>query len=295
LTPHERARARILGYRPERRVVLEVERDGANWIEKGYQRGRAQRAALAHRRAAAALAGSVIAVAPLHEERPGTASVVFGVVEGARPRLDYEAAAALHQLGRGLRALQDAPLPLESTDDELPVFTAADELEVLRRWREKAQRIRHALPAGWDEQWPRCAEVMGEVPAVTLGLAHRDLHDGQLLVAGSAVTLLDFDLLCRAEVALDAANFAAHLHLRSFQRRLSPEGSRYGGAAVELLRGAFLNGLDRNHESEFRRRLACYEASSSLRLALVYFVRPRWESLAGPLIAHAERCLETCS
>ena len=49
------------------------------------------------------------------------------------------------------------------------------------------------------------------VPGQRSVLAHRDLHDGQFLVDGGTIALLDFDLLARAEPELDVANLLEHV------------------------------------------------------------------------------------
>jgi hypothetical protein len=116
---------------------------------------------------------------------------------------------------------------------------------------------------------------------------HRDLHDGQMLIVGRDVALLDFDLLCMSDSALDAANLAVHLQLRALQR--------VGEATAESALGcaaALIEGLDREGEPGFISRLRFYQASTFLRLSGVYAVRPRYESLAPTLCALAARSLD---
>jgi len=184
-------------------------------------------------------------------------------------------------IGARLRRFQCAEVDV----DILQPFDSSDELAVLD---ERARRFLlgvPALPAGWREGRERLEETAGRLPAeVPLCLTHRDLHDGQFLVAGQSVNLLDFDLLCRADPALDAGNLLAHLVLRELQRRRDPGLSGAGRA--------FLVGLGREEEPAFEQRRLFYQAATFYRLALLYSLRPRWSGLVPALIAGGRRCLD---
>ena len=110
--------------------------------------------------------------------------------------------------------------------------------------------------------------------------AHRDFHDGQVLIAEERMSLLDLDTACNAPPELDAANFLAHVALRQH------EGSACGWGRIGT---AFLAG----HAAEAGcaaldpRRLHWYEASALLRLACVYAFRPRWGDLSSVLVREA--------
>ncbi|RZU60710.1 phosphotransferase family protein [Zhihengliuella halotolerans] len=106
-----------------------------------------------------------------------------------------------------------------------------------------------------------------------LVLAHRDLHDEQVLYdpALGRIGLLDFDTAALAEPALDLGNLLAHLDLRHDQGLI---GASARDAAREiLLRLAGRCGVP-------PARLAAYEAASRVRLIGVYAFRPRWRGLA---------------
>ena len=126
------------------------------------------------------------------------------------------------------------------------------------------------------------------MPPAIHGLAHRDLHDRQFIVSGSkTISLLDFDLVCVADVALDAANLLAHMKLRTLQRNLADSDT-----ALRDCSESFLQGLARQHETGFELRLLFYQASTYLRLALLYAIRPRWMHLTAPLIVAADNCID---
>ena len=120
-----------------------------------------------------------------------------------------------------------------------------------------------------------------------LVLTHRDLHDRQLLVTGRGLALLDFDLLCRADATLDAANLLTHLSLRALQGVRGADET-----SVHACGRALLDGLDRSEEPGFWEKLRFYQATTYLRLALVYRLRPRWRRLCGDLVALGRQCVD---
>lgn len=113
--------------------------------------------------------------------------------------------------------------------------------------------------------------------------SHRDFFDKQILIAEDRCTLLDLELVSRAEPELDVANFLAHLVLRSLQRRLRPE---------EEAASHFVEGYSRIGPPLDRLRLRWYAASSLVRLACVYSFRAEWEQVVPVLAQAANRALE---
>ncbi|WGW13475.1 phosphotransferase [Saxibacter everestensis] len=115
-------------------------------------------------------------------------------------------------------------------------------------------------------------------------IAHRDLHDKQILVQPGPVGevpigLLDFDTTARSEAALDLANLAVHLEFRYAQGLLSAERWRIGRRAIDSACAA----LDVTPS-----RFVAYSDATRLRMACLYAYRPRWAGLA------VGRILELC-
>lgn len=104
-------------------------------------------------------------------------------------------------------------------------------------------------------------------------LAHRDLHDGQLLFdeATGDLALLDLDTLALAEPALDLGNLAVHAILRVAQGEWAQaQGDVVLHAVSEM---AETLGVSQN-------RLQLAQSAAALRLAAVYAYRPRWQQFA---------------
>ena len=271
----------LLSYRPGRRLVVRRRAKDAVTIIKGYRRRRSQEAARLHRLALAVTPDAGLRVPRLLEHRADHDCLVLEHLAGEALRLSAEDAEVFFPIGMGLRRFQQA------SSDDLAIFGSAEELGVLDTWAERASSANGPLPEGWSASRERLVAARDDLPDAVIGLAHRDLHDGQLLVNGPSPALLDFDLLCLADVALDPANMLAHLTLRSLQ------GIRGADESGVLACGeAFLEGLDRQGEPGFWRRLRFYQATTFLRLALIYDLRPRWSALSPVLIDLSRRCLD---
>ena len=273
----------ILAYRPARRLVVREGRDAGSVVIKAYRKGRGEAAAEKFRLAAEAFENSPI-IAPgsvgfssLHD------CIEMPFLEGENVQVTAHRADDFKSLGYGIHDLQ------KFTADEslLSEFTRTDELAVLDERVRRMGLVNGVLPHGWTrlrQGLDRAAEQISPAAPVT---THRDLHDGQLLLTSEGLALLDFDLMCRAEPELDAANFLAHLALRSLQR---PDST--SEKDVYACGKKFLEGLDAYEREGFWERLRFYQATSFSRLALVYSLRPDWTFIVSRLVRLGHRCLD---
>ena len=274
------AKVRLLSWRPRRRIVLRVDQGQSVLVMKGYRARRSQPAALRHALAAGLLAGTRLRVPEFVAHETDREALVVNFVAGAPLEPGGPGQERLFLIGAALRILQGQPVP-----QPLSVHDADAELAVLDRL---SGRFRHAgaeLPVGWLDARARLQDH--RPPGMAFAAAHRDLHDGQILVTEHGLVLLDFDLLCASDPLLDPANLLAHIKLRELQgqRETNPEVVQQSGRAL-------LDGLDRDAEPDFAPRLRFYQATSFLRLALVHRLRPAWDALAIPLTRLADRCTD---
>jgi len=268
--------ARILSWRPGRRIVARVESPGGARIVKGYRPARFAGALLAHFRAEHRVPPEAFRVPRLLGEEPGLCALVFERVEGSPLDAPAADASTMRDLGRRLARFQRAPA------EDLLVHGRAEERAVLARTAARVLFARGQLPEGWSALEERLGALTARTATASTA-AHRDLHDGQILCAGDAVSLVDFDLWCRAEPTLDAANLAAHVHLRALERKLPDAAPRARSVGIQLLEG-----LGRADDSASRESFAFYRASAGLRLALLCALRPAWMPLL-PGILHLAR------
>lgn len=273
-------RACLLSYRPGRRIVLGPAGTRRPCIIKGYKRRGSEHAASCHEIAVSACGKGTFAVPRLLRHSAEDESLVMARHSGSTPGIGPESAATWTAIGFCLRRFQST-----RAAEYLEVFDAFDELAVLDEQARRYLMCIPVLPENWQMGRGLLTEAAADLRLADYCLSHRDLHDGQFLVCGEAISLLDFDLLCRADAALDAGNLLAHLTLRDLQ-----SGSAGEGAAV--CRRALLCGLSRQDEPGFTRRLLFYQATSFYRLALLYALRPRWAHLASALTRRGRQCID---
>lgn len=274
----------VISYRPGRRIVLGLTDSGGERIIKGYKRQKCQQAAGCHAIALSACQGGGFKVPHLVEYAEDADYLVMAKQAGSSPDTTTESKHVWADIGACLRQFQ-----LSRVDDSLPEFSSRDELDVLDERARRFLLCAPRLPANWQRGRDLLEDLMQDLPAASFGLAHRDLHDGQFLVDGEVISLLDFDLLCKADMALDAGNLLAHLVLRELQA----ENNR-GANAASFCSDAFLEGLARYREPGFNQRLLYYQATSFYRLALLYALRPRWAHLTDTLISRGSQCINAC-
>ena len=272
----------VISYRPGRRIVLGLKDSVGDRIFKGYKRRQCRLAAASHAIAVSACRAGGFEVPRLLEYAEDTDYLVMAKQAGSNPETCVEAKRIWAKIGAYLRRFQQSCPGGALTD-----FNSRDELSVLDERARRFLLCTPQLPANWQRGRELLEEKMVRLPAPSVGLTHRDLHDGQFLVDGEVVSLLDFDLLCNADVALDAGNLLAHLVLRELQA-----ADNCSTNAARVCSDAFLQGLARCQEPGFKRRLYYYQATSFYRLALLYALRPRWAHLTDTLISRGRQCID---
>ena len=111
--------------------------------------------------------------------------------------------------------------------------TMADELRILH---ERLPAVGRAEPQ-WADRIERLLEACDRLGAATpepkpCGI-HRDFYADQVLVDGSRLHLIDFDLYCEGDPALDIGNFMGHLTEQSLRTLGDPEALAHVEGALE--------------------------------------------------------------
>ena len=274
----------VISYRPGRRIVFGFNDSDGEYIVKGYKRRQCKQAAGCHAIAVSACLEGGFKVPRLVEYAEEADYLVMAKQAGTSPETTLGSKRVWGEIGACLRQFQ-----LSCPDYALSAFSSRDELSVLDERARRFLLCAPRLPANWRRGRDLLEDLTGNLPAARFGLAHRDLHDGQFLVDEEVISLLDFDLLCKADVALDAGNLLAHLVLRELQA-----GDNRGANAASACSEVFLEGLARDREPGFNQRLHYYQATTFYRLALLYALRPRWAHLTDTLINRGRQCIDAC-
>lgn len=251
----------LIAHRPQRRAVVRT--PGGTFV-KLTRPGRAELLARRHDQLRSVLLGGarVPDVLEVTDDRLELAALAGRPPFGGDTDDDIDRDRSWREVGRCLDALATSGPPTD-----LPVHDAHAEAEVTRRWIDRAVAAGRLPRAPIDQ----ALAALTNGPASALGIAHRDLHDGQLLFTGGRPGMLDPDTLAAAEPALDLANLLVHLDLRVEQGYLSA-GDR------DRIREQIIAGAAPATSTLLR--LPDYEIACRLRLAAVYAFRPRWHAVA---------------
>lgn len=170
------------------------------------------------------------------------------------------------------QALVDV-LSAKPSDCEL-VHRAEAEVRVLRQWFERSEReLPHAGRTAAALE--RISGQLLALPSERLAPTHRDLHDKQLVWSPElGPGLLDTDTVCLADPALDLGNLRAHAALRVRQ-------GLWSTVQAETVRFCLDSAAEQARVP--RESVAVYECAATLRLSMVYALRPPYTKVAAEL------------
>lgn len=278
------AQGRVVGYKPLRRVVTRFDDSQGSAIAfaKRLRLGDGQRVAQHHRLIAdwSRERGSFRVPDLMTPTDPE--NLVYAPAPGRPLKMILEgddaaaAARAVTRTGRAIAGVHQCPRELHQVHDRRA------ELETLDRWLAIGERA-----LGNDDRlrasYAALRAVSRALPEAPLALAHRDLHDGQLLIAEDRVTILDLDTLSRAEPELDLGNLLAHFDLFALSAGRAP-GQRLTAALLDGYRRAGGRPVDGD-------RLLWYRAAATVRLACVHAGRGDSRAQTGALLLSAQRLI----
>jgi aminoglycoside phosphotransferase (APT) family kinase protein len=206
----------------------------------------------------------------LQEKIAGVAATpLLARAEG--PRLAHRIAEAIHKLHRADVATHRS-------------HTMANEMRILT---ERLRDVGLAQPT-WAGRLERIADACGRlavsVPAADGCGIHRDFYPDQVLVGDQRLYLLDLDLYCRGDPALDLGNFRAHLIEQALRTLGHPTAL---SASEESLTERYL-------ELSGGRLRTAIEVYTTLTLARHIFISTRFPDrspLTGQLIELCEQRL----
>jgi Phosphotransferase enzyme family len=267
----------LLAHRAERRAVLQMGTGHKRHYARVVPPGRVAATVETWRVAKGLLNGALGTPDPVEVDEPSGViltpalpGVPLNALLGSGEGLEHARA-----VGRALGALHAAP-----PGPQLTPHGPREEARVLEEWIDAVARHAPRLEGLVREAARESLDRLEDVPLGHLTPAHRDFHDGQVLIDREGVSVVDFDTLCLAEPALDLANILVHLELRALQRLCGATWAEAAGAAL-------LEGYGARPDE----RLRLYADATRLRLACVYAFRPRWGAVVPALIRRVGRTL----
>jgi aminoglycoside phosphotransferase (APT) family kinase protein len=233
---------RVTRHKPRRRAVVEFdfEMKGADGVERFTLLGKARargldeagfrlqqslrRAGFGDESADGVSVPEPVALAPefgmwLQRRAPGGTAAAPLASEGGVV-LARRVAEAIHKLHRA----------------EVPVarrHAMRDEVDILRRRLAAVAAEKPLWSSRLERIFAACERLAASVPEAEHKVIHRDFYAEQVIVSGPRLHLIDFDLCCAGDPALDAGNFIAHITEQSLRSTGDPAAWRDREEALE--------------------------------------------------------------
>ncbi len=168
-----------------------------------------------------------------------------------------------------------------------------DELAILGARLDDASDLLPHLQPRIASVHDACLRLAGNLTPTTPTCIHRDFYPDQVLVDGNRLHLLDFDLLCMGDPAIDIGNFIAHLIEHGLRAHhdsaaYAPAYTAFASHYVSL--SANLGGNPGTHLSNNARMAESIRIHTVLSLARHIQISTRFTERA----AYTERILAAC-
>jgi Ser/Thr protein kinase RdoA (MazF antagonist) len=167
--------------------------------------------------------------------------------------------------------------------------TINDEMKILS---ERIQSVAQAKPE-WSDRMARlsagCYRLASAIPDAPVCGIHRDFYPDQVLVDGARLYLLDFDLYCAGDPALDIGNFVGHIQEFSLRKTGSASSLADREAAV-IERYIELNASIRG-AADLRRAVSIYTTLTLARHISISSQFPARQPFTGELLELCEQRL----
>ncbi len=276
----------LLGYRLQRRCVLRYELDNGPSGENGrvrfiakYMKPRpAERALKAHQ----VLKSSAFTAGGSGEF---TIPDVYAKSEHGVLTMELLPGRSLHDL-IGTSEFEDgcgvAGRILARLHKEVPAveknYSPADELAGLDDRVAQARTLFPRFSELWEAAYDKCRlRLNRKIRGYPLATIHGDFYDKQVMYTSDRAGLLDFDNVVSGDPARDVGNFLAHIYLRGLQK---PDDKDI----LERGRTKFVSSYNMAN-SDFGSRVGWWQITTTLRLAAIYCLRPKWRHLTPTLLS----------
>lgn len=129
----------------------------------------------------------------------------------------------------------------------------------------------------WRQAYETCLAGLNDLEqGYQATCIHGDFYDKQIMYSPERTTLLDYDNVAAGDAAQDVGNFVAHMSLRALQGTTDKENIEHG-------MDAFVRAYDIPNDG-FQKRMRWWRTTTTLRLATLYCLRPKWRHLTQVLL-----------
>ncbi len=97
-----------------------------------------------------------------------------------------------------------------------------EELKILEGCLSKVRDVRPDLATRLESLWAGCQQLAASAPALEPCGIHRDFYPAQVIADNGHLYLIDFDLYCLGDPALDIGNFIGHMIEQALRERHDP-------------------------------------------------------------------------
>ncbi len=157
------------------------------------------------------------------------------------------------------RRIADAAYKVHSAGIEAErSHTCADEVRILHQRLPQVARMKPEWVLRLERIMEASDRLGASMRAAPISGIHRDFYPAQILVDGGRLWLLDFDLFCKGDPALDIGNFIGHLTEQSLRLVGEPNAM---ADREKIMEDRFVE----LHGEEARRRVRVYHTLTLVR------------------------------
>jgi aminoglycoside phosphotransferase (APT) family kinase protein len=158
--------------------------------------------------------------------------------------------------------------------------TMVDELRILHERLGQLAEIQPVWHARLTAVLRGCDQLAAQLPVPSLHTIHRDFYPDQVLVDAQRMYLIDLDMACTSDPALDLGNFIGHMHEYAI-RKYHDYAALADPVAAMSARFCQLSGTA-------PQTLAIYAVLTLVRHIAISFQFPDRRQITPTLIAHCE-------
>lgn len=167
----------------------------------------------------------------------------------------------LQRAAQAIAKLHRAKFPLPRR------HTPVDEAQLLAKRFRIAEELAPEFKPHWKRLAAACEEITASLPVEPTTSVHRDFYSDQVLISPTHTALVDLDLACQSDPALDIGNFLGCLADRTVREAWPTE-------RLQAARQTFLGSYEHDQSADFLERVNSYAALTLARHATLSVTLP---------------------